>query len=90
MLRAKAVDLRHIPVVDNHCHGIRRSQNFDDLVSWRRAFTESADPGMPRDHVATTAFYRRMIRSLSAFFDCEPDEEAVFAARAGRSWGSRP
>jgi predicted TIM-barrel fold metal-dependent hydrolase len=82
MFRAEAVDLRHVPVVDNHCHGILRSQNFDDLVSWRRAFTESADPGMPREHVASTAFYQRLIRTLAAFFDCEPEEETVFAARA--------
>ncbi|MCA1687858.1 MAG: amidohydrolase family protein [Actinobacteria bacterium] len=39
MLRAEAVDLRQIPVVDNHCHGILRSQRFDDLMSWRGAFT---------------------------------------------------
>ena len=84
MYRAEAVDLREVPVVDNHCHGILRSQDFDDLAGWRRAFTESADPGMTRDHVATTAFYRRMIRTLSNFFECEPDEEAVFAARASR------
>jgi uncharacterized protein len=85
MFRADAVDLRHVPVVDNHCHGILRSQNFDDLVSWRRAFTESADPGMPRDHVATTAFYRRLIRALANFFGCEPTEEAVFSVRAERA-----
>jgi hypothetical protein len=84
MLRAEAVDLRHLPVVDNHCHGILRSQRFDDLASWRRAFTESSDPGMPREHVATTAFYLRLIRTLAAFFDCEPDEETVFAARTER------
>jgi uncharacterized protein len=80
----EAVDLRHIPVVDNHCHGILRSQNFGDLASWRRAFTESADPGMPREHVASTAFYRRLIRALARFFGCEPDEGAVLAARVGR------
>jgi predicted TIM-barrel fold metal-dependent hydrolase len=82
MFHAEAVDLRHVTVVDNHCHGILRSQNFDDLISWRRAFTESADAGMPREHVASTAFYQRLIRTLAAFFDCEPEEEAVFAARA--------
>jgi uncharacterized protein len=80
----EAVDLRHVPVVDNHCHGILRSQNFDDLASWRRAFTESADPGMPREHVASTAFYRRLIRTLAEFFGCEPDEETVLALRAQR------
>jgi predicted TIM-barrel fold metal-dependent hydrolase len=84
MFRGEAVDLRHVTVVDNHCHGILRSQNFDDLVGWRRAFTESADPGMPREHVASTAFYLRLIRTLAAFFDCEPEEEAVLAARAQR------
>ena len=78
------VDLRHVPVVDNHCHGIWRSQDFDDLVSWQRAFTESADRGMPREHVATTVFYRRLIHALAGFFDCEPEEEPVLAARAQR------
>ena len=82
MLRAEAVDLHHVPVVDNHCHGILRSQDFDDLASWRQAFTESADPGMPREHVASTAFYRRLIRTLASFFGCEPDEETVFVARS--------
>jgi hypothetical protein len=80
----EAVDLRHVPVVDNHCHGILRSQNFDDLASWREAFTESAHPRMPREHVASTAFYRRLIRALAGFFGCEPDEETVLAARRER------
>jgi hypothetical protein len=53
-------------------------------VSWRRAFTESADPGITRDHVSTTAFYRRLIRALSGFFSCEPHEVAVIATRKGR------
>lgn len=79
----EAVDLTQIPVVDNHCHGIRPDQTFEDLASWRRAFTESTDPGMPRDHVATTAFYRRLIQTLASFLGCEPDEEAVLAARNG-------
>jgi predicted TIM-barrel fold metal-dependent hydrolase len=80
----EAVDLRHVPVVDNHCHGIPRSHIFDDLASWRQAFTESADPGMPREHVASTAFYRRLIRTLAEFFGCEPEEETVLAVRAQR------
>ncbi len=78
------VDFGQIPVVDNHCHGILRSQTFEDFVSWRRAFTESADPGMIRDHVATTAFYRRLIRTLANFFGCDPDEETVLEIRNER------
>jgi uncharacterized protein len=80
----EVVDLTQVPVVDNHCHGIQRDQAFGDITSWRRAFTESADPGMPREHVATTSFYRRLVRTLAEFLDCEPAEESVFAARSGK------
>src|SRR3954463_4791280 len=80
----ESVDLGNVPLVDNHCHGIWPSQDFEDPLSWRRAFTESADPGMPREHVASTAFYRRLMRALARFLGCTPDEEAVLAARAGR------
>ena len=80
----ETIDLTGIPVVDNHCHGVMRDQSFGDIAAWRRAFTESADPGMPREHVGTTALYRRLIRALADFFDCEPEEEAAFAARTGR------
>ena len=80
----QTVDLTQVPVVDNHCHGVMRDQAFGEIMAWRRALTESADPGMPRDHVATTALYRRLVRTLAAFLDCEPREEAVFAARGGR------
>ena len=83
----EALDLTQVPVVDNHCHGISQEQTFEDLASWRRAFTESTDPGMPRDHVASTIFYRRLIRTLADFLGCEPEEEAVFAARTG--WDER-
>jgi predicted TIM-barrel fold metal-dependent hydrolase len=80
----EAVDLAQVPVVDNHCHGIKRDQTFEDLTNWRQSFTESADPGMMRDHVASTSFYRRLVRTLATFLECEPEEEAVFAARVER------
>lgn len=37
---------------------------------------------MPREHVATTSFYRRLIPTLASFLGCEPDGEVVFAARS--------
>lgn len=80
----EAIDLSQVPVVDNHCHGIGLGQTFGDITSWRRAFTESIDPGMPRYHVASTALYRRLIHALAGFLGCEPDERAVFAARTER------
>jgi len=39
---------------------------------------------MVRDHIATTALYRRLIKNLAIIVGCEPDEGAVFAARTGR------
>jgi uncharacterized protein len=80
----QTVDLTQIPVVDNHCHGILRDQTFDDLAIWRQSFTESTDPDMARDHVASTTLYRRLIRTLADFLGCEREDEAVFAARTGR------
>ena len=80
----ESVDLTLVPVVDNHCHGILLDQTFGDIASWLGAFTESADPGMVRDHVATTAFYQRLTRTLAGFLACEPEEQAVFAARTGK------
>ena len=80
----EVIDLTLVPVVDNHCHGILLDQTFGDIASWRGAFTESTDPGMARDHVATTAFYRRLTRTLAGILACEPEEHAVFAARTGK------
>jgi uncharacterized protein len=80
----QTIDLTQVPVIDNHCHGITQDQTFNDLAGWRQAFTESTDPGMARDHVASTAFYRRLIRTLADFLGCEPVEGAVFAARTGK------
>jgi predicted TIM-barrel fold metal-dependent hydrolase len=76
-----AIDLSNVPLADNHCHGIYRSQAQVDLTSWRRHFTESTDPGMRSKHVTTTLFYRRLVREMAAFFGCEPTEEAVLEAR---------
>jgi hypothetical protein len=80
----EALDLTQVPVVDNHCHGVMRDQAFGDITGWRQSFTESTDPGMPREHVASTALYGRLVRKLADFLGCEPEEEAVFAARTGR------
>jgi predicted TIM-barrel fold metal-dependent hydrolase len=76
------IDLAHIPVVDNHCHGLYRDQQFADALVWLRLFTESYDPVLAREHVATMVFYRRLMRDLAAFLGCEPTEDAVLAARA--------
>ena len=75
------IDLTHIPLTDNHCHGIYHTQKPTNITAWRQHFTESSDPSMSRKHVTTTLFYRRLIREMATFFGCEPTEEAVLAAR---------
>jgi hypothetical protein len=76
-----AIDLTAVPVVDNHCHGMYHGAEQLDLPAWRRLFTESYDPAIQREHVATTLFYQRLLRTLAAFWGCAPDEDAVLAAR---------
>jgi hypothetical protein len=75
------IDLSHIPLADNHCHGIYRAQLPADITAWRGLFTESFDHGMRSKHVTTTLFYRHLVREMAAFFDCEPTEEAILIAR---------
>ena len=75
------IDLSHIPLADNHCHGIYRTQAPVNITAWRGLFTESSDPGIRSKHVTTTLFYRRLIREMATFFECEPTEEAILTAR---------
>src|SRR5215469_732752 len=76
------VDLSEVQLADNHCHGIYRIQAPADVDAWRGLFTESRDPGMRNSHVTTTLFYRRLLRELASFFDCEPTEEAILTVRS--------
>jgi hypothetical protein len=75
------IDFSHIPLADNHCHGIYRTQAPVDITAWRGLFTESFDHGMRSKHVTTTLFYRRLVQEMATFFDCEPTEEAILTAR---------
>ncbi|HXL37283.1 MAG TPA: amidohydrolase family protein [Ktedonobacteraceae bacterium] len=75
------IDLSNVPLADNHCHGIYRTQTPVDITAWRGLFTESSDLGMRSKHVTTALFYRRLVREMATFFDCEPTEEAVLTAR---------
>jgi hypothetical protein len=75
------LDLSHISLADNHCHGIYRTQMPADVTAWRGLFTESSDLGMRSKHVTTTLFFRRLLREMARFFDCEPTEEAILIAR---------
>lgn len=75
------IDLSHVPLVDNHCHGIYHTQEIKDIYAWRQYFTESSDSAIRSTHVATTLFYHRLIRAMAEFFACAATEDAILTAR---------
>jgi len=77
-----AVDLDDIPLLDHHCHAIRRLAEPLTEVAWARFFTESRDPEQIRTHVPHTLFFRWAKRELASWFDCAPEPAAILAARA--------
>ena len=75
------MDLEAITLVDQHAHGILRSQ--PTLDEFRGLFSESPDPRQ-WPHVTSSLTYRRAIRTLAAFLGVEPTEEAVYRHRLER------
>ena len=78
------LDLTAISVVDNHCHPILLKQRTD-VAEFRRYFTESPDASIATEHVPHTIYYLWMLRQLATFYSCEAREDAIIAARNGRS-----
>lgn len=79
------MNLDHIAILDHHAHAI-----FQE-AAWREApfaayFTEAYDPDILRDHAPHALFFRRSLRDLAGFYGCEPEVNAVLAARAGRPY----
>jgi hypothetical protein len=77
------LDLQSIPIVDNHCHSLLRSQPPDD-DAFRIHLTETYFPEIARNDVPHTLLYHWTIRELADFLDCEPTPDAVHAARRER------
>jgi predicted TIM-barrel fold metal-dependent hydrolase len=75
------MDLSAIPILDHHCHTISKPGPPLEGNGFRRFFAETTDPDMP-PYIRDTLFYMRMIRDVAALLQCEPSEEAVWAARA--------
>ncbi len=78
------LDLTTIPVVDNHCHPVLLKQQMA-VAEFRRYFTESPDASIAAQHVPHTIYYLWMLRQLGTFYHCEPQEDAVIAARNSMS-----
>ncbi len=78
---AKALDLQHIPVIDQHCHPWRRMDEPFMTEDYRALFTEGGDLGAGKDAHATI-YYRWTMRELARLLRCDPKEASVLEARA--------
>src|SRR3954471_9558980 len=74
------MDLSQIPIIDHHCHALRRFDHPLTLDEFRAFFAETTDPEMP-PYIARTVFYMRMVRDVTALLGCDPNEEALLEAR---------
>ena len=79
------LDLSHIPLVDNHCHGLFADGSNLDVAGYRHRFSECAGEPFPPDHTATAAHYLWALRQIAGVLGCEPDEHAVIDARRART-----
>src|SRR5262245_55279087 len=72
----RPMDLSAIPILDHHCHPLRRFGAPLAAEEFRRFFSESTDSAMPA-HIRRTVFYMRMIRDLARALGCAEDEQAL-------------
>lgn len=77
------LDLAGVTIVDQHCHATAHTPLID--VNQLRSFcTESRDPRVTLEGVATSVAYLRLVTALAEHLACEATEDAVLAARAER------
>jgi uncharacterized protein len=76
------LDLSHIPLVDNHCHGLLIDTSGLDVAGYRHRFSECAGEPFPPEHTSTAPHYLWAIRQIAVMLECEPTEQAVIDARA--------
>jgi uncharacterized protein len=79
------LDLSHIPLVDNHCHGLLADTADLDVAGYRHRFSECAGEPFPPDHTATAPHYLWALRQIAGLLACDPGEQAVIDARRARS-----
>jgi uncharacterized protein len=74
------MNLDHIAIYDHHAHAlyyenIWRSERIEPY------FTEAYDPVILNNFVKDNLYFRRSMRDLAEFYQCEPTTEAVLTAR---------
>ena len=79
------LDLSHIPLVDNHCHGLLLDTAGLEVAGYRHKFSECAGEPFPPEHTASAPHYRWAIRQIAGVLGCEPTEQGVIDARRART-----
>ncbi|QSJ14883.1 amidohydrolase family protein [Nostoc sp. UHCC 0702] len=74
------MNLAEIPLIDQHAHNLLRPE-VAVSYPYAAAFTEGYDPKIINYHVRHTFFYRRSLREIAAFLECEAQEAAIVARR---------
>ncbi|MCX7594079.1 MAG: amidohydrolase family protein [Fischerella sp.] len=74
------MNLFDIPAIDQHAHNLLKPE-VAARSSYAAAFTEGYDPEIINLHARNTFFYRRSLREIAAFLNCEPQEEVILARR---------
>ncbi len=74
------MNLDHIPIYDHHAHAlyyenIWRSERIEPY------FTEAYDPVILQEFVKDNLYFRRSMRDLAEFYQCEAKTEAILEAR---------
>ena len=76
----RALDLRHLAVVDGHCHPFLRDPWTLTAETFLDRFSEGR-PGTMSAHVPHTGYFHRAVRGLAERLGCAPSVEAVLEAR---------
>jgi len=75
------MNLESVPLIDNHCHSLLRVQPYS-VGQWHKFFTESYFPEIANEHIEHTIFYQWAQRELGAFYECEPNAQAILEKRS--------
>lgn len=74
------MDLSQIPAIDQHAHNLLKPEVFE-RYPYAAAFTEGYDANIVNYHARYTLCYRRSLREVATFLECEATAEAILERR---------